>query len=732
MRRTFITGWWINDEKKIFVILVAFKNMQYIDGCIGSLQRQELPEERIILVDNASPYGEADYVARVWPKIHVIRLAANTGFSKANNKGMKLALSLEADYCLLLNLDTVVCDGMLESLLSSIPSGDNGISTARIYATRSRKFNRFDSKESMAWYTGGNIDRKTFIINQQLYSYEDTTVRNVEFASGCCMLIPREVIKRAGLLDEDYFLYYEDVDYCLRLQELGIRIIYNPNALLWHAEGGSQNQGKKASDYYWTRNRLLCVQKHMEMLQTDPLELLKDVVKNEGYFIGYGSRHVISYEKKAVEDFMADITGRITGHAYYFDESFEKETREDDKGAVWSTNMWGSILLCNYSDYEKYLELEFGIDTEDARENSTYTLYLDGKLYKKKCVSRQRHRFVIPFDSQEQHRLTVVKNRNRCVIRESDEIPLFFRLDSFRLKEYQFDLESGVLKTENIGETECGHQLRWNWIQAERSNIVLVNPFKVEKKYRISFSTYSPSDQKRVAFSIDGECFEEEVGKEFIYELAVGARKQISICFYEINKGDDDKYLSLIDFKWELLEGFSTTIVPDLVQTSPYIRGFGEPEQEGDRYWNWIMSPQAKIVVRNGEHFRKAIRVSFCTFSPCDRRHYVLKANGRKQECTVGEEIVLDYDLPIDGEMVLLFSDMGSPKVLEDGTELYMSVINFKIEELKAAQCQIDDSERVVLHNQACRLQRYRICFNTLYFDQRLEMELPSMGDFLL
>lgn len=716
--------------ENVYTILVAYKNRQYVDGCVRSLLSQDVSEDRIIVVDNASPYGEADYFEQKWRNIHVIRLGMNVGFSKANNEGIKLAISLGAEYCLLMNLDTVACAGMLEELVSSIPDGGNGIATPRIYATRSKKFNRFDSRESIPWYTGGNIDRETFIINQQLYDYEDTTVRDVEFASGCCMLIPEKVIQRAGFLEEDYFLYYEDVEYSLRLKKLGFTIRYNPNALLWHAEGGSQRQEKKAADYYWTRNRLLCMQTHMDMCETDPLEMIKAVIRNEDYFRGYGSRKIISYEKKAIEDFIGGITGQIASHAYYFDDSFEKEIIEDGKGAVWSTSISGSVLLCNFSDREKVLALEFGIDSEDPRDNSTYTLYLDGELYRKKCSSHMGYKFAIPFDRLEQHRLTVVKDRNRHVVRGADGIYLFFRLNSFQMHEYDFVMETGAVAVENIGATECDRIHRWNWIQAEHANITLANPFHADKKFRLYFNTYSPRDQKRFRFSINKEMFEEEVGKEFIYELPVRAQERTEICFYGLSEESDKKLLSLIDFNWKSLESYSKGIGSTLVQASPYIRGFGEPEQKDEQYWIWIVKPQGKIIIRNVEHFNKVINVSFCTFSACDQKHFTLKVNEWLQECTVGEEIAVAYPLSAGEELVLLFDNMGCPKVSEDGTDLYLSVIDFKVEELKAVDYQIGNRDEVIWKNDSDALVRYRISFNTAALDESVELQLPGREEY--
>lgn len=206
--------------------------------------------------------------------------------------------------------------------------------------------------------------------------------------------------------------------------------------------------------------------------------------------------------------------------------------------------------------------------------------------------------------------------------------------------------------------------------------------------------------------------------------------QSMEVLFMSERDMDIEDLLAQIDFLITEIDFYEASADSRLAMQSNYIQGFSDQEQEGDRYWNWIVRPQAKVVIHNRDHFGKVIRISFRTFSPCDQKYYTLKVNGREQKCTVGEEMVLDYALPMNGEFVLFFNDMGCSKVLEDGTELYMSVINFKIEELKAAQFQIYDGEGVVLHNQACRLQRYRIGFNTRSMGQCLEVKLPARGDF--
>ena len=119
------------------------------------------------------------------------------------------------------------------------------------------------------WFAGGEVDRKTMNVthiggHQQDGSAYDQ-LKQVSFITFCCVLLPRAVIERVGLLNEQLFMYCEDVDYCLRLTDAGIPLWYIPQAKLWHKAGGSG--GGALSMYYITRNTLHLRCKHVGVLQ---------------------------------------------------------------------------------------------------------------------------------------------------------------------------------------------------------------------------------------------------------------------------------------------------------------------------------------------------------------------------------------------------------------------------------------------------------------------------------
>ena len=112
------------------------------------------------------------------------------------------------------------------------------------------------------WYAGGTIDWKNMIASHRGVDEVDKgqyeKLEKTDFASGCCVMIKREVLVKIGLFDEKYFLYYEDNDLCQRAKIAGYEIYYQPNAILWHKNAGSTGgSGSILQDYYITRNRLL-------------------------------------------------------------------------------------------------------------------------------------------------------------------------------------------------------------------------------------------------------------------------------------------------------------------------------------------------------------------------------------------------------------------------------------------------------------------------------------------
>jgi len=261
----------------IGIVIVNWNGGKDTLDCLKSLQKLDLSKDRdvrVVIVDNAST---DDSVKKIKEYIdnhrqnhpqstfHCIENKTNSGFTGGNNIGMKLLHSMGADYILLLNNDTTVHPAFLKHLTDSSKKHNAEIIGPKIYFSKGYEFHSTYKKEELGkviWYAGGIIDWDNIYCSHRGVDEVDhgqfDTPSETPFVTGCCMLISRNVIEKIGYLNEDYFAYLEDVDYCMRAKKSGFRLFYEPGAVIWHKN--AQSSGKSGSSlhqYYQTRNRLL-------------------------------------------------------------------------------------------------------------------------------------------------------------------------------------------------------------------------------------------------------------------------------------------------------------------------------------------------------------------------------------------------------------------------------------------------------------------------------------------
>lgn len=166
-----------------------------------------------------------------------IRSEENGGFSAGNNIGIRYALKADFEYIMLLNNDTIVDREMISIL-------KNQCSKMMVTAPKMLYY----SEPQKIWYGGGEINRWTGNAKHNRMNQVDTSSEEefVTFATGCCTMIHADTLKEVGLLDESYFMYCEDTEYCIRLLQNEVKIKYIPSARLWHkvsaATGGSDSE----------------------------------------------------------------------------------------------------------------------------------------------------------------------------------------------------------------------------------------------------------------------------------------------------------------------------------------------------------------------------------------------------------------------------------------------------------------------------------------------------------
>lgn len=248
------------NEAKIAVILVNYNGLNDTIECVKSILESDYTNYKIIIVDNDS--SDREKIVKdtfLNENADVLTSDKNIGFSGGNNIGIRYAAEkYDSDYYLLLNNDTVVSkDAFKELVKGTIVFEKVGIVTGLI---------NYYSKPDTAWYAGGVFNFNTGIadhpIGGMLLENGVDGCYKTTFISGCLMLIKKEVIENVGLLDEEYFLYAEDTDYCCRVMNAGYAMVYAPNAVIYHKVSASTGNQSKQQQYYTMRNGCYIIKKY--------------------------------------------------------------------------------------------------------------------------------------------------------------------------------------------------------------------------------------------------------------------------------------------------------------------------------------------------------------------------------------------------------------------------------------------------------------------------------------
>lgn len=260
--------------KKIFVIILQYNNIKDTLICLKSLKKLQITNYKvqITVIDNGSENIQYYLPALSSSQVKIILNKKNLGFAAGNNIGIRYALKNDADYILLLNNDTLIDKNLTSELLKTAESDEKiGIVAPKIYFAPGFEFHKNhyskNQRGKVIWYAGGIIDLLNVyghhIGVDEVDKGQYDKIKETDFASGCCMFVKKKVFEIIGLLDEKYFLYYEDLDFCLRAKKAGFKIIYAPKAIVWHKNAGSAGgSGSKIQDFYITRSRFIFAFKH--------------------------------------------------------------------------------------------------------------------------------------------------------------------------------------------------------------------------------------------------------------------------------------------------------------------------------------------------------------------------------------------------------------------------------------------------------------------------------------
>ena len=249
---------------RLSIVIVSFNARAHLVNCLESLRAAPPATPHAIgVVDNASTDGSAD-AARGFQPVQVIEMGRNAGFAAANNAGIRAS---SGELVLLLNSDTIVPSGAIDRLVARMLADARvGIAGPRIVDGEGRaelSFGRMISplNEARQQIIGRLYEARVRPL-VRLLERQTRREQLVDWVSGACLLVRRNAAESAGLLDERFFLYTEDVDFCHAVRALGYRVLFTPSAEIVHLRGRSRATAPDAVNAAYRRSHMAFYEKH--------------------------------------------------------------------------------------------------------------------------------------------------------------------------------------------------------------------------------------------------------------------------------------------------------------------------------------------------------------------------------------------------------------------------------------------------------------------------------------
>lgn len=252
---------------KVFVIILNWNGAEDTIKCVNSFLQLQYPNYGIVVIDNGSTDNSTQRIKEKFPDITLIETGKNLGYAGGNNVGIRYALKNGAAYNLIINNDTeMVKPNFLQQMVRAMEADQTiGIMGPRVLNPGSQVQDTILFTPTLL-----NLIRESMLFNTRSKNRGNYNIsQQVEAVSGVCWLIKRKAIEDIGLLDEDYFMYAEEQDYCYRAQKAGWKIMYFPVKSVLHYKGiDDENIERTHRQYIYARqNLVLFLRKHFGFLQ---------------------------------------------------------------------------------------------------------------------------------------------------------------------------------------------------------------------------------------------------------------------------------------------------------------------------------------------------------------------------------------------------------------------------------------------------------------------------------
>ena len=241
----------------VWCIVLAYNGIDLTLECLATLRAQDYPNLHLLVVDNASTDDTVEILRAQAPDVEVLPANANLGYAGGNNLGMRHALEHGADLLFLVNNDTRLDAHCVTALVEEIQQAPTCGAVGPMVYTWDNWQTISSAGGVVDWVAADAINVGAGQIDQEQYG-----ARSVDFVNGCGMMVSKTAVERVGLIDERFFMYWEETDWCVRMHEAGLDVRFQPRAKMQHKAPLTWEQQSPLTLYYMGRNRLFFIARH--------------------------------------------------------------------------------------------------------------------------------------------------------------------------------------------------------------------------------------------------------------------------------------------------------------------------------------------------------------------------------------------------------------------------------------------------------------------------------------
>lgn len=292
----------------VAAIILNWNHPEDTLACLAAVSALDYPALLTLVVDNGSTDDSVEHIRAACPNVEIVETGANLGYTGGNNVGIRRALAHGAAYVWLLNDDTIAAPNSLSALVRAAESEPGAGFTGPLVRIRERP--------DLILSAGGVLGPDMRPSQRGLGELDEgqyNEIAEADFLSGCALLVNRSAIKRIGLLDEAFFAYGEDVEWCFRGSRAGFKVLFVPQAVVWHPDTRQRDENSARVMYYVARNHLLFLRKRRLGARKIARALLRNAILIANWSLNPKWRHARPKRNAlwlAVRDFALGRTGQ--------------------------------------------------------------------------------------------------------------------------------------------------------------------------------------------------------------------------------------------------------------------------------------------------------------------------------------------------------------------------------------------------------------------------------------